>query len=81
MAHLLVKDYNKAKQVLEAVEMPDATTAYLLAIIASRTNNFNDVIKNLRSSISLDRSFARKALNDLEFAKYLTNQEFTSLLR
>lgn len=80
LAHLLVRDYNKAKQTLEAVEQPDATTAYLLAIIASRTNNFNDVVKNLRSSIALDRSFARKALNDLEFAKYLTNQEFTSLL-
>src|SRR5690606_22436076 len=44
LANLLVRDYNKAKQTLEAVEQPDATTAYLLAIIASRTNNFNEVV-------------------------------------
>ncbi len=80
LAHLLVRDYNKAKQTLEAVEQPDANTAYLLAIIASRTNNFNEVISNLRTAIGRDRTIARKALSDLEFAKYLTNQEFRSLL-
>ena len=61
LAQLLVRDYNKAKQTLEAVENPDATTAYLLAIIASRTNNFNDVAGNLRTAIGRDRSFAVKA--------------------
>ncbi|MDD5346513.1 MAG: tetratricopeptide repeat protein [Proteiniphilum sp.] len=80
LAHLLVRDYNKAKQTLEAVEQPDATTAYLLAIIASRTNNFNEVVSNLRSAIGRDRTIAKKALKDLEFAKYLTNPEFLSLL-
>lgn len=80
LAHLLVRDYNKAKQTLEAVEQPDATTAYLLAIIASRTNNFNEVVSNLRSAIGRDRTITQKALKDLEFAKYLTNQEFLSLL-
>ncbi len=58
LAQLLVRDYNKAKQILESVENPNATTAYLLAIIASRTNNFNDVSTNLRTAISRDRSFA-----------------------
>ncbi len=80
LAHLLVRDYNKAKQTLEAVEQPDATTAYLLAIIASRTNNFNEVVSNLRTAIALDPSIAQKALKDLEFAKYLTNQDFRSLV-
>lgn len=80
LAHLLVRDYNKAKQTLEAVEQPDATTAYLLAIIASRTNNFNEVVSNLRSAIAHDPAMATKALKDLEFAKYLTNQEFRSLV-
>ena len=80
-ASILVSDYNKAKQTLENVEKPDATTAYLLAIIASRTNNFNDVISNLRNAIGQDRTIAVKAHNDLEFAKYRTNQEFMSLLK
>lgn len=81
LASILVSDYNKAKQTLENVEKPDATTAYLLAIIASRTNNFNDVVSNLRNAIGQDRTIAVKALNDLEFAKYRTNQEFMSLLK
>ena len=81
LASILVSDYNKAKQTLENVEKPDATTAYLLAIIASRTNNFNDVISNLRNAIGQDRTIAVKALNDLEFAKYRTNLEFMSLLK
>ncbi len=81
LAQLLVRDYNKAKQTLEAIEQPDATTAYLLAIIASRTNNFNDVVSNLRTAVSRDKSIATQALNDLEFAKYRTNQEFMSLVK
>jgi tetratricopeptide (TPR) repeat protein len=80
LAQLLVRDYNKAKQTLEAVENPDAITAYLLAVIASRTNNFSDVASNLRTAVSRDRSIAAKALNDLEFAKYRTNQEFMSIV-
>ena len=81
LPQLLVRDYNKAKQTLEAVENPDATTAYLLAIIASRTNNFNDVAGNLRTAIGRDRSFAVKAAHDVEFAKYRTNQEFMSIVK
>jgi tetratricopeptide (TPR) repeat protein len=81
LAQLLVRDYNSAKQTLEAIETPDATTAYLLAIIASRTNNFNEVIANLRTAIGRNRTIAAKALKDLEFSKYRTNQEFMSLVK
>lgn len=81
LAQLLVRDYNKAKQTLESVKNPDATTAYLLAIIAARTNNFNDVAANLRTAISRDNSFAVKAAKDLEFAKYRTNQDFMSIVK
>lgn len=81
LAQLLVRDYNKARQTLLAVENPDATTAYLLAIIGSRTNNFNDVMSNLRTAIGRNSTFANKALTDLEFAKYRTNQEFMTLVR
>ena len=63
------------------MENPDATTAYLLAVIASRTNNFNEVASNLRTAIGRDRSVATKALNDLEFAKYRANPEFMSIVK
>jgi tetratricopeptide (TPR) repeat protein len=81
LAYILVSDYNKAKITLEAMQNPDATTAYLLAIIGSRTNNFNDVMSNLRVAINRDRKMAGMALNDLEFAKYRTNNEFMSLVK
>ena len=81
LAHLLTKDYNTALNTLENVSNADATTSYLAAIIASRTNNFNDVVMNLRSAIALDRFMANKALHDLEFAKYRNNPEFMSLLK
>ena len=80
LAHILVTDYNRAKQTLEDIETPDATTAYLLAVIASRTNNFNDVVSNLRTAIGRDRAIATQALNDLEFAKYRTNDQFMSVV-
>ena len=81
LAHLLTRDYNRARLTLEAIQAPDATTYYLLAVIAARTNNFNDVMTNLRRSINIDRTKARKALNDLEFAQYRSNQEFLTLVR
>ena len=79
LAHLLIRDYNKAKQTLDAVENPDATTAYLLAIIASRTNNFNDVMANLRTAIGRDR-VSQPGVERPQFAKYRTNQDFMSIM-
>lgn len=81
LAQILTKDYSKAQSTLNAVSNPDATTAYLKAIVAARTNNLNDVISNLQQSISLDRSKAKEALNDLEFAKYTTNSQFLNLVK
>ena len=81
LAQLLTRDYNRAATTLAAIDTPDATTFYLLAIIAARTNNFNNVMTNLRSAINLDRSKALMAFNDLEFAQYRSNQEFMALVR
>ncbi len=81
LAQLLSKDYSKAQQTLDAVANPDATTDYLKAVVAARTNNAAGVISNLRSSIAKDRSMAKEAAQDLEFAKYVTNADFTSLIK
>jgi len=81
LAQLLTKDYSKALATLNAVKNADATTSYLKAIVASRTNNLNDVVSNLTQAIKLDPSFAKKAANDLEFVKYITNPSFLNLLK
>lgn len=81
LAQILTKDYNKAQSTLNAVKSPDATTAYLKAIVAARTNNTSGVVSNLKQAISTDKSLATKALTDLEFVKYATNSEFLNLVR
>lgn len=81
LAQILTKDYNKAKNTLSGVKNADAYTDYLNAIIGARTNNASMVISNLKSAIAKDSSIAKKAATDIEFAKYATNSDFTSLLK
>jgi len=81
LAQILAKDYSKAQQTLNAVPNADAVTDYLKAVVSARTNNSNGVISNLKSAIGKDRSLAKEAAIDLEFAKYATNSDFTSVVR
>ncbi len=81
LAQILAKDYNKAKRTLEAITNPDAQTYYLSAINAARSNNKAEVISALKSAISLDASYAKKAATDIEFAKYVTDAAFAALLK
>ncbi len=81
LAQLLTKDYNKASQTLNAVPNPDATTSYLKAIVAARTNDSNGVISNLKDAIAKDSNMKKEAAIDLEFAKYATNSDFVSLTK
>ena len=81
LAQLLVKDYSKAQQTLNAVKKADATTDYLKAVVAARTNDSNGVISNLKAAIAKDKALAKEAATDLEFAKYATNSDFTGLVK
>ena len=81
LAQILTKDYSKSSQTLNAVAKPDATTSYLKAIVAARTNDANAVISNLKAAIAADKAMAKEAAIDLEFAKYATNSEFAALVK
>ena len=70
LAQLLAEDYAAARQTLTAIKAPDATTAYLKAILAARTNDTAAVVDNLRVAVEKDGSLKERARNDLEFAKY-----------
>jgi hypothetical protein len=48
----------------------------LKAVVGARTNTLNEVTANLKSAVSKDSSFANKAFNDPEFAKYLKDASF-----
>ncbi len=81
LAQILAKDYNKAKNTLDAVENPDAYTDYLKAVLGARTNNSAMVTSSLKSAVAKDASLAKKAASDLEFAKYFTNADFVSIIK
>lgn len=81
LAQILTKDYSRAQQTLDGVAKADATTDYLKAVVAARTNNASGVISNLKSSIAKDNKMAKEAAIDLEFAKYANNADFAALVK
>lgn len=79
LANILTKNYNKAQQTLDAIPNKNATTYYLAAIVAARTNNTSGVAGNLKSAIDKGASVSDIA-NDIEFTKYLTNSDIRNML-
>lgn len=79
LAQILTKNYNQAQQTLNGVAKKDATTYYLSAIIAARTNNISGVAGNLKSSMDMGTR-ASDILTDAEFARYLTNPDLRNML-
>ena len=78
---ILAEDYAAAKKTLNAVKEPNATTAYLKAVVAARTNAKADVISNLKSAVAQDASMKAKAANDVEFAKFAEDAEFLAIVK
>ena len=70
LAKLLAKDYSAAQSIISAIPNPDATTYYIAALVAARTNNESGVLSNLRKAISMDSSMLQKAKDDKEFSKF-----------
>ena len=81
VAQIMAKDYNKAKNTLDAIATPDAYTSYLKAIVGARTNNASMVVSNLATAVKKDKALAEKAMNDVEFAKYVTSTDFLNALK
>ncbi|KAA6334275.1 hypothetical protein EZS27_017396 [termite gut metagenome] len=81
LAQILTKDYNRAKSTLDAVTNPNATTDYLNAIIGARTNNTTLLTSSLRKAVQKDRSWASRAVTDIEFDKYRTSSDFADIIR
>mgnify|MGYP002575748688 FL=1 len=70
LAQILAKDYNKAKNTLNAVKNADAYTDYLMAVVGARTNNADLVKSSIEKVAQKDAALAAKAADDREFAKY-----------
>jgi len=81
LLQVLNGDYSAARKTLSAVSQPNATTAYLGAVIGARTNDRDAVYSNLKSAVKQDSSFALKAAKDIEFSKFATDADFLSILK
>lgn len=78
---ILNEDYAGAAKTLEAVKEPNATTAYLKAVVAARTNDKAAVLENLKAAIAKDAKLKTRAAEDIEFAKFAEDAEFQALVK
>ena len=81
LAQILNKDYAAAQKTLQSVIHSDATTAYLKAIVAMRTNKESEALTNLRNAIGQDASLKAYAAKDMEFASLMGDSSFQSLVK
>lgn len=81
LAQLLSKNYNQAQQTLNSITKKDATSYYIAALVAAKTNNTAGVASNLRQAVQQDASISKYALDDLELTKYLSNPDILNMLK
>ena len=78
---ILDEDYAGARQTLDNVKEPNATTAYLKAVVAARTNDKAGVLANLKNAVEQDASLKARAKSDIEFAKFAEEAEFQAIVK
>ena len=78
---ILSEDYAGAAKTLANIKEPNATTAYLKAVVGARTNDKAAVIENLKSAIAQDAAFKNRAAQDIEFAKFAEEAEFKAIVK
>jgi tetratricopeptide (TPR) repeat protein len=80
LAKFLNKDTDGAMSTLNNVKSEDAKVYYLKAIIGARTENTEMLFNNLRTAIGKDAALKAKAKTDLEFAKFVSNETFKTIV-
>ena len=81
LAQVLANDYSNAASTLSAISKPDATTNYLKAIVAARTNQHKAAVNALREAIAADPTLKTRAATDLEFITLFNDEAFKNLIR
>lgn len=79
LAQLLTRDYRAAATTLRSIFTPDATTYYLKAVLAARTNDGGQIAPNLQRAFALDASLRTYAENDAEFTRYTGRDDLRRL--
>ncbi len=78
---ILSEDYAAAAKTLDAVKEPNATTAYLKAVVGARTNDKAAVYANLKKAITQEAKLKARAAQDIEFAKFAEDAEFQAIVK
>ena len=78
---ILNEDYAGARQTLDNVKEPNATTAYLKAVVGARTNDKAAVLANLKAACAQDAKLKARAAKDIEFAKFAEDAEFQAIVK
>jgi tetratricopeptide (TPR) repeat protein len=81
LLQVLDGNYSGARNTLDAVAQPDALTSYLGAVVGARTNNRDAVYAGLRKAVSADAALKTRAVSDLEFSKFFTDETFLSIVK
>ena len=81
LAHVLKGDLTKAKNMLDNMTMTEGGyPSYLKAIIGARMDNSNYMLENLREAVDYNSDWKEFAAEDLEFADYFNESEFTAIV-
>lgn len=81
LQQILNEDYSAARNTLASVAEPNATTAYLAAVIGARTNDREAVYSNMKTAVARDAAMKEKAAKDIEFAKFADDEAFKAIIK
>ena len=79
LVNILAEHYDAASDVIDELDLKDAKSYYLKAIIGARTSNTEMVLENLKLSFEKDASLKDMAKKDREFIKFFENSDFLAM--
>ncbi len=82
LALTLKGDLNKAKVMLDGMEMSDSgTSSYLKAVIGARMDNKDYVLNNLREAVEFNAEWKAYAAKDIEFAMFAEDEAYKAIVQ
>lgn len=84
LALLLNKDLENAKKAFDEAILADGTNAlayYCAAVTAARQQNIDFLAQRLAKAVQLDSNLKGRAVEDLEFKAYWSNESFKNALK
>lgn len=78
---ILNKEYDAAAKTLDAIKEPNATTAYLKAVLGARMNDRAAVISNLKDATGKCAKLKERAATDKEFVKFFEDADFQAIVK